>query len=302
MTPAVIFLVFNRPTLTRRVFESIRAARPPQLFVVADGPRVDRVGESEKCAEVRRLIEEGIDWPCELVRDYSDINLGCGKRVATGITNAFRRVEEAIILEDDCLPDPTFFPFCEELLGRYRNEITVALIAGCSFQAPSEASDRPSYYFSRYPHCWGWATWRRAWHFYDFEMRLWRGNRRWMKRMFKTSAERRWWNYNFAGTYSGLIDTWDFQWTLAVFSRGWSGIWPYHNLVCNLGFGPDATHTREVSGPSAALPVFAMKFPLVHPPNLGRDVAADEHTSRLFFRMPGIGRRLIGRLYRILRL
>lgn len=298
MTAAVVFLVFNRPVLTKRVFARIRDARPPQLFVVADGPRLDRPGEAEKCAEVRRVIEEGVDWPCELIRDYSDVNLGCGKRVASGITNAFKRVEEAIILEDDCLPEPTFFPFCEELLARYRNEEKVAQIAGCSFQDPCNVPDRPDYYFSRYPHCWGWATWRRAWRHFDYDMKAWREpiGRAWLKERFENTDEQRWWRVNFGKTAKGEIDTWDFRWTLAVFAKGWLGILPYRNLVSNIGFGLDATHTITSDSPLASIPSFPIRIPLVHPNTLRRDDKADEYTGEHYFHSRGLTGRLIERI------
>jgi hypothetical protein len=301
MTAAVVFLVFNRPVLTKRVFARIRDARPPQLFVVADGPRLDRPGEAEKCAEVRRVIEEGVDWPCELIRDYSDVNLGCGKRVASGITNAFKRVEEAIILEDDCLPDPTFFPFCEELLVRYRNQLQVGQIAGCSFQGSSGMSSSASYYFSRYPHCWGWATWRRAWQYYDFDMTEWKRNsdRKWLRQVIENRSELRWWTFNFSMTLGGRIDTWDFRWTLAFFRNRLLNAIPYRNLVSNIGFGPDATHTLELTGPQADLPVFAMLFPIVHPPTLSRDIGADNYSSLHLFRRPAIGSRCLMRIRHI---
>jgi len=291
----VIFLVFNRPELTRQVLCRIRDAKPEKLIVVADGPRANRPDDRGKCNSVRSLFDTLVDWPCELVRDFSNDNLGCGRRVASGITNAFKHVEEAIIIEDDCLPDHTFFRFCEEMLERYRDEHQVAQIAGCSFQERIPF-DGPSYFFSRYPHCWGWATWRRAWRMYDHEMAAWREGaaKGWLRHIVDDRAECKWWAFNFDATAAGHIDTWDFRWTLAVWRNQLLTVVPYRNLISNIGFGPDGTHTRDAS-PLAARSLKPMQFPLVHPSSLDRDIIADKHTSRTLFRFPSIARRLMER-------
>ena len=298
--PPVAFFVFNRPELTGRVLARIREAAPRMLFVVADGPRPNRPGEAEKCADVRRIVEAGIDWPCEVIRDYSPVNLGCARRVSSGLDAVFSRVEEAIILEEDCVPDPTFFRFCAELLARYRDEPRVAQIAGCSSQDPQEIPGRSSYQFSRYPHCWGWATWRRAWRHYDHEMTAWLKERdhSWLDRVLEHPAERKWWSDNFDATAAGKIDSWAFRWTVTVWHNGWLGILPYRNLVSNLGFGPEATHTHGAD-PAVSPPVSPMPFPLVHPASFSRDARADEYSSRLRFRAPGIAQRLLRRLQRL---
>ncbi|HEY4246049.1 MAG TPA: hypothetical protein VGM64_04280 [Lacunisphaera sp.] len=298
MTTPVIFLVFNRPALTRQVFARIRDARPPQLYVVADGPRPDRPGEAEKCAEVRRLIEEGIDWPCELIRDYSDVNLGCGKRVASGITNVFKRVEEAIILEDDCLPDPTFFPFCSELLEKYRNEPQVGLISGSHHQ--SEFSfGRDDYYFCRYGNIWGWATWKRAWQCFDYSMNDWSS---WiregkMNQLFAASEVREYWTKIWDDTAAGKYDTWDYQWTFCYMSRGMLGILPRTALIENIGFGPDATHTLQKEDSGSI--VGPMIFPLRHPLHLKPDFEAEARASQRFFSEPSTMERIRRKAIRI---
>lgn len=297
MTAAVVFLVFNRPTLTERVFERIRAARPPLLFVVADGPRPDRPDDAGKCAEVRRLIEEGVDWPCELVRDYSDVNLGCGRRVASGITNAFRRVDEAIILEDDCLPDPTFFPFCTELLEKYRNESEVGLISGSHHQAEySYGAD--DYYFCRYGNIWGWATWGRSWQYFDYTMSdwpEWRESER-LARLFPVRKVRDYWTEIWDRAASGEYDTWDFQWTFCYMNRGMLGILPRIALIENIGFGSDATHTLEAV-PGAK--VGSMGFPLRHPARMDADFEAEAQASRRYFSRPSVVERYRRKMIRI---
>lgn len=152
----VAFLIFNRPDTTRRVFAEIAKARPPKLLVVADGPRADHPDDVEKCAAVRAIID-GIDWDCKVLTNYSDINLGCKRRVSSGLDWVFDTVEEAIILEDDCLPHPAFFRFCEEMLNKYRDDKRIAMISGDNFQFGRKRTEY-SYYFSRYPHIWGWAS------------------------------------------------------------------------------------------------------------------------------------------------
>lgn len=156
LTTPVAFIIFNRPDTTEKVFAEIAKAKPPKLLVIGDGPRVSRQGEAEKVAAARSIIQ-CVDWDCEVQTNFSDVNLGCKRRVSSGIDWVFEQVEEAIILEDDCLPDPTFFRFCEELLARYRHDQRIGMISGDNFQFGSRRND-DSYYFSKYVHIWGWAT------------------------------------------------------------------------------------------------------------------------------------------------
>jgi len=298
----VIFLVFNRPELTSRVFAQIRGAKPAKLFVVADGPRLGRPGELEKCQAVRQIVERGVDWPCKLVLDYSETNMGCGRRIYSGITNAFTQVEEAIILEDDCLPDPTFFRFCAELLDRYRNEPRVSVISGDNFQGAGWSCGH-SYYFSRYPHCWGWATWRRAWQAYDFEMKDWsagRDRRQWLKEITGSFVEARFWHKNFEAIRKSEIDTWDHQWTYACWKNRCVSVLPARNLVENLGFGADASHTTGAAKPGNG-PASGMPFPLLHPEEIIPDRAADRHTFDHHHKPSSFFRRLFVRVLRILK-
>lgn len=291
MKTAVAFIVFKRPEMTRRVLAAIRAARPPKLFIIADGPRPGWAGEADQCAEVRRLVEAGVDWPCELIRIYSDDNLGCARRVSSGLDEVFRQVEAAIILEDDCLPDSTFFPFCEELLERYRDDERVAQIAGCNF-FPEEFKGVPgSYCFSRYPHCWGWATWRRAWRHYDQTMQAWKTEREasW-KLPVERPRERGVWAGCFDAVSRGALDSWAYRWTAALWARGLLSITPAQNLVTNLGFGREATHTT--GGDWGNRPLQPARLPLVHPVAVSRHEAADALVGRLVFEPPSLWQRM----------
>ena len=189
----VVLLIFNRPDTTERVFETIRQAKPPKLLVVADGPRADKPGEAEKCAAVRAILDR-VDWDCQVIQNYADTNLGCRERVSSGLNWVFETVEEAIILEDDCLPHPTFFRFCEELLERYRHDDRIMTISGNNLQFGRPHTE-DGYYFSRYTHIWGWASWRRAWRFYDLEMKAWPElrNTNWLAEKMKSERSANYW-------------------------------------------------------------------------------------------------------------
>jgi hypothetical protein len=286
LSTPVVFIVFNRPESTRRVFAEIRRARPSRLLLVADGPRANRPNEAGLCAEVRRIVQE-IDWDCKLSTNLSEVNLGCKKRVSSGIDWAFDQVEEAIILEDDCLPDPTFFRFCQELLERYRDNRKVMSIGGANFQGTHDQSLR-SYYFSQFVHIWGWASWRRAWKpHYDVTMAGWPSyDRSGQLRERVGSLWATWvWRRAFQRVYAGLVDTWDYQWTFAVWKNHGVSVVPEVNLISNIGFDAQATHTR-LKEKSAEMPTEAMRFPLRSPvagEQLLVDDRADAYTERRIF-------------------
>ena len=234
----VALLIFNRPDVTARVFARIREARPDRLFVIADGPRPDRPGEADLVAATR-AVAGAVDWPCEVTRDYSDTNLGCGRRVATGISGVFDAVEEAVILEDDCLPHPSFFGFCGALLDRYRHDHRVTTVGGANFQGGVRRG-AGSYYFSKYMHCWGWATWRRAWRHYDRRMAAWPAARDAgaLAAVHPDPRERAFWEGVLDRTHRGEVDTWDYPWQLSCWLQHGLTALPNVNLVTNLGFGP----------------------------------------------------------------
>lgn len=268
----VVLLIYRRPELTALLCDAVRTARPRMLLVVADGPRTAQ--EAERCRAARAVVE-AVPWECEVLKHYADTNLGCGVRVSTGLDWCFSQVEEAIILEDDCLPCPAFFRFCEELLGRYRGDPRVMMISGDNFIADRYAPPA-SYYFSRYVHCWGWATWRRAWQRYSFRVDAWPALRAssWLRSRVGTAEEAAHWRRIFDLVHAGRIDTWDYQWVFACWAGGGLAAVPGQNLVTNLGFGPEATHTRRPS-PLSGLPVGELRFPLVHPERVERDLEAD---------------------------
>ena len=299
LTTPVAFLIFNRPDTTARVFEAIRQAKPPQLLVVADGPRPDRADDIEKCKAARAIIE-GVDWDCEVLTNYSDLNLGCKNRVSSGLDWVFDTVEQAIILEDDCLPHPSFFRFCQELLDYYRDDKRIMAISGDNFQFGRKRTEY-SYYFSCYNHIWGWASWRRAWQYYDVKMRLWQEIRdgNWLESILGESQSVKYWTKILQTYYDHKIDTWDYPWTFACWIQNGLTILPNVNLVSNIGFREDATHTIGSKSRVANLPVKEMNFPLKHPPFLMRHVEADDFTQRNDYNL-SLFTRLNNRLKRII--
>ncbi len=229
----VLFLVFNRPDTTAQVFEAIRQAKPKQLFVAADGPRPDKEGEKESCEEVRK-IATAIDWDCELKTLFRDENLGCGKGPAHAINWFFEQVEQGIILEDDCLPDLSFFNFCEEQLNKFAFDENIFHISGCNIQFGLR-STRDQYYFSNIPHMWGWATWRRAWNKYDFNS---------LKNFNRYNIDD-YWIGEFESVLKGDVDAWDYQWLYTIQINKSICITPSISLVDNIGFNKNATHTKK---------------------------------------------------------
>jgi hypothetical protein len=297
----VALLTYNRPELTARVFAAISKAKPAKLLVVADGPRVDRPGDVETCAATRKIIDR-VDWPCEVLTNFADTNLGCRLRISSGLDWVFGIEDKAIILEDDCLPSPSFFRFCQELLARFRDDERIMHIGGNNF-VEDRIRFNASYYFSRYPRVWGWASWRRAWRHYDVEMKLWTSapSKDAYLNIFPTKNEKMFWRHVWDDTCRGKIDTWAYQWAFACMARKGFAISPALNLVSNIGIGREATHTKD---PRAVprIPARDLVFPIKHPPALKWLDEADDLDHRRFFSYVAIpmSRRAINRIARLL--
>jgi hypothetical protein len=274
-TTPITMMVFNRPELTERLFGIVASQRPKTLLVIADGPREGRVGEAEKCKAVRSIVSK-VDWPCELLTNFSDVNLRCRARFTTGLNWVFEQFEQAIILEDDCVPDPTFFTFCEEILDRYRDDPRVMHITGNNW-LPGDWNYPASYYFSHYTACWGWATWRRAWKLFDPMIPNWPQVKAsgFLSSYLPNPREVAFWTRNFDQVHSSGADIWDYQWTFACMSNRGLGVTPMVNLVSNVGTGPDATHTNT-GEPRMNWPTGSISFPLRHPLAIERCTAEDE--------------------------
>ena len=245
MKAPVVFIIFKRIDTTKRVLKLISSYKPNKLYLIADGPKT--IDDNNKCSQIRNFVENNIDWDCDLIKVYSDTNLGCAKRVQTGLDYVFVNEEMAIILEDDTLPDPSFFKFCEELLKRYKNDNSVAHISGCNLQ-PDAVNFQESYCFSSIVNIWGWATWKRSWRNYDINMHSW-------DNMDKSSFLEYWipCKRHRKGTRK-MFDlhcnnndpwTWDYQWVYACWKHNAFSVMPRNNLVTNIGIGPEASNTKS---------------------------------------------------------
>lgn len=257
----ILFVVFNRPQTTRLVFEEIRRIHPSKLYIASDGSRMTRENEEEKVQETRKYILEHVDWKCDVHTRFNSSNMGCMVNVSTAISWLFQTEESGIILEDDCIPDQSFFPYCEELLKRYANDEDVYAIGGACF---SEGNMKSSYGFSHILQPWGWATWRRVWNQYSTEIPDPTDVD--SSRIFRSLPHRSRiiWRSHFTSIKKKLIDTWDYQFIHMLFLKNGYVTFPKRNLVKNIGFDTDATHTKRV-GRASYLEAKRISFPLIHP-------------------------------------
>jgi len=275
----VLLIAFRRPYTTQQVIDAIRQVKPKQLFIACDGPRADKPGEADACRETRKVIEENINWDCEVKKFYSDVNQGCRRGVSNAITWFFEYVEEGIILEDDCVPHADFFSFCGTLLEHYRHDTRVWCISGDNFQDGQWRGDG-SYYFSRYPHCWGWATWRRAWQHYDAELSTWSLVKasNLLRSILPDPLEFEAWTYRFNCLLEkGEPDTWDYIWQYSCWINNALTALPNVNLVQNIGFNSDATHTIQKVEIVKSIPLNPLRK-VQHPSVIIRNEEADAYT------------------------
>ena len=282
----VLLIAWRRPQTLRLVIEAIRPVSPKWMFVACDGPDPSRPGEVEKVAETRALIDQEIDWACTIQHFYSEENLGCSLGVSRAISWFFDQVEEGIILEDDCVPHTDFFIYCSDLLNRYRADTRVWCISGSNFQSGNWRGDG-SYYFSRYNHCWGWASWRRCWKHYDGTLSTWPSLRDsgLLRSMFTDPKEILYWSSIWQKLFiENKPDSWAYRWTFTCFVNGGLTALPNVNLVSNIGFGEDATHTTG----SSSLGQSTSAIGLINPPKfILRDATADRFTfERIFSASP----------------
>jgi hypothetical protein len=303
LSTPVLFVVFNQPDITSRVFEEIRKARPRQLFIAADGARGDRPGEAAECEETRRVVTR-IDWDCDVHTNFRETNVGSRQAVSSAVSWFLDSVGEGIILEYDCLPDPSFFPFCEAMLDRYRHDARVMAISGTNSQL-GRRRGVASYYFSRIPTAWGWASWQRAWRFWDGDVPSFPEFERneCIRSLFRDQHLQRFWLRKFRDVYSGLnTTTWGFAWVYAVFAQGGLCVTPNANLISNIGFSPRATHAKDTRHRFASLPTETLDVRgLTHPRFVVADPEADEYFSRELMRTERgpLTRRFVGQVLRV---
>lgn len=272
----VVLLLFSRPACTAAVFDRVREARPPEIFIVQDAPRAHVAGESLHCAEVR-AIAGAVDWPCKVHWNVAAEHMGCMLRVSSGLSWVFSLTAEAIVLEDDCLPHPAFFRYCQELLERYRDDQRIFSISGDNFNFGQRVFDY-SYHFSLRFHCWGWASWRRSWRSVDLNLSQWPSIREgsWLEDVVGHREGASDYRKAFDACRDYGADTWAYRAAYSSVVNGRLNIHPGVNLVTNIGFGPGA-HSGCTTHPLADIPVGDLELPLRHPPFLMRDFVADRN-------------------------
>ena len=261
----IVFIVFNRPEVTQQVFNIIRKSQPKKLYLISDGPRKDKPNDESLCQKVRDIVCN-IDWECDVKKNFSEENLGCGVRVSSGISWVFENEDKAIIIEDDVLPSLKFFQFCDEMLDRYENNKTIAQISGANLQNITYTPD--SYFISKYSAIWGWATWKRAWKGYSQKLENWECERKnnhiadifnkseWLELRYKIDLIK-----------AGDLNTWDYQWDYHRLKQNGYNIFPKKNLIKNLGLG-SGTHTNKMNNQLNDLAIDDLDFPLDHPADL----------------------------------
>jgi hypothetical protein len=277
----ILILLFNRPDTTQEVFNQVKKVQPKRLFLAADGARENVPGEKERCEEAKKIAGQ-IDWPCEVKTLFQTKNLGMLHGPATGIDWFFENVEGGIILEHDCVPSLSFFKFAEAMLAKYRDDERVMHISGNNFQQGRLVGEA-SYYFSKFNHVWGWASWRRAWKHFDTELKT-------FPEFKKNDVIRGVWPEKnkakvflkiFQNVYSGKLVAWDYVWTYSVWAQGGLSILPNVNLVSNIGFGPNATHTNKKDD------LMAMATgeigEITHPKFINSDYGADDFSFRKIY-------------------
>lgn len=269
----ILLLIFNRPEMALQVFEQIRLQQPEQLFIAADGPRREYINEAALCRATRLAILERIDWPCKVETLFQTQNLGCGKAVSTAINWFFSHVEEGIILEDDCIPDASCFSFCSAMLDRYRFDTSILHINAGNYQLGTQRGNA-SYYFSRYAHVWGWASWRRAWKFYDFTLQRYRHEPTQGLNTFLLSE--------LQSIYEVRNDAWDIQWFMTIWFNKGKVITPNIGLVRNIGYGQSATHTQSMPRWFKKMK-YGQIIAITHPETTNIDVEADQFTANTMY-------------------
>lgn len=280
-TPVVIF-IYKRSDNLKKIISVLRKIHPTSLYIVSDGSKY--IEEKVKVDQTIRIIESLINWECEINKNYSNINLGLKERFRSGIDWVFEHTDSAIFIEDDCIPDPTFFQFCDELLEKYKDDERIFSISGNNFLF-GKARSKESYYFSRYPHVWGWATWKRVWDKYDSNISDWPELRQvgLLNKVFPNNFFiRKFWTYIFDRLYAGKINTWDYQLTYLSFKNNGLNIIPSVNLVTNVGYGKDSTNIKS-KNQTIGVPTHSMEFPLIHPKNIIASMSNDHHIDNLVY-------------------
>lgn len=281
----ILLIIFNRPETTIEVFNSIKLSKPTKLYIAADGPRSSVVSDKLLCEKTREIVNQ-IDWNCNVRTLFRESNLGCKIAVSEAISWFFENETEGIILEDDVVPISSFFPFCDELLEKYRYANNIGSITGNNLIS-EYFNPKESYFFSHYANIWGWATWKRVWDNYDVDLRNWKTDKTsGVIDMFSDNTPffSAYWKDQIDAIYSGKMDTWDFQFFLTCWKLNALCIVPKNNLIQNIGFGKLATHTTG-SEPKCVTESYPkeLSFPLTHPSKIYRSIDADRTINNNVF-------------------
>lgn len=282
MKTPVLIIIFNRPDTTRRLIDALRSIKPSKIFIAADGPRTNKHGEDGLCKKTRTEALS-IDWPCKIETLFRGENLGCKLAVSSAITWFFENVDEGIILEDDCIPNRSFFTFCELMLNKYRNNSDIMHINGTNFQF-GVIRGNSSYYFSRCAQVWGWATWRRAWNKYDITMNDlddFISNKQ-TDNLFHNKEISKYWNSLFKHIKKHNINTWDAQWVYSIMKNGGLTICPNINLIENIGFDSKSTHTKEIDTNTKQKTEEFKE--IINPQTISPDIEADIYLYKIMYK------------------
>lgn len=278
---AVLLIGFNRIGPLRQVFEAVRKARPPRLYFAADGPRNEQ--ERARCEEVRALVKD-VDWPCQVRTRFNEANMGLRKGVSSAINWFFEHEEQGIVLEDDTLPVPSFFRYAQDLLTRYRDDERIWVIMGNNLMDEWSGPTDGDYWFSAhgYGAPWGWASWRRVWQHYDVDMGQWPALREspLLKDFFLDAHEEHDVRIMFDRVHAGIMNSWSYQLDITRIANHGLNILPATNLIDNIGFGDDGTHTTSLADPRNKRTARDITFPLRHP----RFIMPDEKRDLAYFK------------------
>ncbi len=302
MKKAVLFLIFNRLDTTQVVFEQIKVAKPPKLYLASDGAREDKDGEALIVSDIRKWVLDNVDWDCEIKTLFREENLGCGQAVSSAITWFFEHEEDGIILEDDCVPAQSFFNFCEQMLDKYKNDERIMHICGSNLQFGNKRVEA-SYYFSKIAGCWGWATWRRMWEKFDYNMKSFPKfvEQNQMANIYESKNVQYFWLNNFSYVYKNPDSIWDFQMVYAVMSNNGLSIIPNTNLIKNIGFSDNSTHPGDKNNSCAKLEKFELAEEITHPNFILYSKEADDYIHNKLFKThkqkkKSIGQQIIDKL------
>lgn len=293
----ILFLIFNRLDTTKEVFEEIRKVKPSKLYIACDGAREDKASEKDKVQEIRLYVLKNIDWDCDVKTLFRDKNLGCKLAVSAAISWFFQNEEMGIILEDDCLPNNSFFKFCEECLEKYKNDERVFQINGIS--VINKELIKESYFFSKYNHIWGWASWRRAWKKYEIENNNFDKDFHKIKKIFNSSSEKKYWYKVLKNYFDGNINTWDYPWLFTIWKNNGVSIYPKYNMIRNIGMGHiDATHTIQEDEKITKAKLYDVKS-IVHPSEIRINKELDKIDYNECFKIPNIFIRILRKVKKL---